>query len=227
MIDKVFIERVRNVEEARRITCINEIANSVTHGIGALLAVAGLVLLVVYAAMHGNAWHVVSFSIYGSTLVLMYLASTLYHSIQKPRLKYVFRVIDHAAIFLLIAGTYTPFTLVTLQGSRGWILFGVIWGLALLGIFYKVFFINRHPVISTLFYVLMGWLIIFSIGDLLQNLPRNGLILLGAGGLSYMLGIIFYAGRERLLMHAIWHLFVLGGSICHYFAILFYVLPLK
>ncbi len=215
------------MEEARRITRINEIANSITHGIGALLAAAGLVLLIFYAAMYGNAWHVVSFSIYGSTLVLMYLASTLYHGIQQPRLKYIFRVVDHAAIFILIAGTYTPFTLVTLQGTRGWVLFGVIWGLAVLGIFYKVFFINRHPVISTFFYVLMGWLIIFSIGDLLQSLPRNGLILLGAGGLSYTVGIIFYAARERLFMHAIWHLFVLGGSICHYFAVLFYVLPLK
>ena len=215
------------MEKTGRVYYLNTIANTVTHGIGALLAVAGLVILVVYAAMQGNAWHVVSFSIYGSTLVLMYFASNLYHSIQKPRLKYIFRVIDHAAIFLLIAGTYTPFTLVTLQGTRGWTLFGIIWGLAFLGIFYKVFFINRHPVISTLFYVLMGWLIVFSIGELLQSLPRNGLVLLGAGGLSYMLGIFFYAGRERLLMHAIWHLFVLGGSICHYFAILFYVLPLK
>lgn len=177
--------------------------------------------------MHGNAWHVVSFSIYGSTLVLMYLASTLYHSIQQPRLKYIFRVVDHVAIFFLIAGTYTPFTLVTLQSTRGWVLFGVIWGLAVLGIFYKVFFINRHPVISTIFYVLMGWLIVFSIGDLLQNLPRGGLILLGTGGLCYTVGIIFYAGRERLFMHAIWHLFVLGGSTCHYFAVLFYVLPFK
>jgi len=215
------------MENTRRITIINEMANALTHGIGALLAIAGLVLLVVFAAIHGNTWHVVSFSIYGSTLVLMYLASTLYHSVQKPHLKYIFRVIDHAAIFLLIAGTYTPFTLVTLQGTRGWVLFGVIWGLAVLGIFYKVFFINRHPVISTLFYVLMGWLIVFSIGDLLQNLPRGGLILLGAGGLCYTVGIIFYAGRERLFMHAIWHLFVLGGSICHYFAVLIYVLPLK
>ncbi len=215
------------MENTRRITIINEMANALTHGIGALLAIAGLVLLVVFAAIHGNTWHVVSFSIYGSTLVLMYLASTLYHSVQKPHFKYIFRVIDHAAIFLLIAGTYTPFTLVTLQGTRGWVLFGVIWGLAVLGIFYKVFFINRHPVISTLFYVLMGWLIVFSIGDLLQNLPRGGLILLGAGGLCYTVGIIFYAGRERLFMHAIWHLFVLGGSICHYFAVLIYVLPLK
>ena len=211
----------------RRINLINEIANSVTHGIGTLMAIAGLVLLVVFAAIYGNAWHIVSFSIYGTTLVLLYLSSTLYHSAQEPRRKYIFRIIDHSAIYLLIAGTYTPFMLVTLQGTRGWVMFGIIWFLALAGIMYKVFFINRHVVISTLFYLAMGWMIMFSIGDLFRNLPQNGIILLGAGGLAYTLGMLFYAGRERLLMHAVWHLFVLGGSICHFFSILFYVLPLK
>lgn len=215
------------MENAKRINMINEIANSVTHGIGALLAIAGLVLLVVFAAIYGNVWHVVSFSIYGSTLVLLYLASTLYHSAQNPKVKKTLRIIDHAAIYLLIAGTYTPFMLVTLQGVRGWVMFGIIWALAVVGIFYKIFFINRLVVISTIFYLLMGWMIVFSIGDLFRALPLGGIIFLGAGGLSYTLGIIFYAGRERLLMHAIWHLFVLGGSICHFFAILFYVLPLK
>jgi len=206
---------------------INEIANSVTHGIGTLMAMAGLVLLVVFAAIYGNAWHIVSFSIYGTTLVLLYLSSTLYHSTQEPRRKYILRIIDHSAIYLLIAGTYTPFMLVTLQGTRGWVMFGIIWFLALAGILYKMFFINRHVVISTLFYLAMGWMIMFSIGDLFRNLPQNGIILLGAGGLAYTLGMLFYAGRERLLMHAVWHLFVLGGSICHFFSILFYVLPLK
>ncbi len=215
------------MENIRRITVINEIANAVTHGIGTLLAIAGLVLLVVYASNYGNTWHVVSFTIYGSTLVLLFLSSTLYHSIQHPEAKRILRIIDHSAIYLLIAGTYTPFTLVTLQGVQGWVLFGVIWSLALLGILYKIFFINRHVIISTLFYLLMGWMIVFSIKDLFQGLSTNGIILLGAGGLSYTLGMIFYAGRNRLLMHAIWHLFVLGGSICHFFAILFYVLPLK
>jgi hemolysin III len=215
------------MENAKRINMINEIANSVTHGIGALLAIAGLILLVVFAAIYGNVWHVVSFSIYGSTLVLLYLASTLYHSAQNPKVKKTLRIIDHAAIYLLIAGTYTPFMLVTLQGVRGWVMFGVIWGLAVVGIIYKIFFINKLVVISTIFYLLMGWMIVFSIGDLFRALPLEGIIFLGAGGLSYTLGIIFYAGRERLLMHAIWHLFVLGGSICHFFAILFYVLPLK
>jgi hemolysin III len=215
------------MENTRRINVINEIANSVTHGVGTLLASAGLVLLVVFAVIYGNTWHVVSFSIYGTTLVLLYLSSTLYHSTQEPRRKYIFRVIDHSAIYLLIAGTYTPFMLVTLQGTRGWVMLGIIWFLALAGILYKVFFINRHVVISTLFYLAMGWLIVFSIGDLFRNLPQNGIILLGIGGLAYTLGMLFYAGRDRLLMHAIWHLFVLGGSICHFFSILLYVLPVK
>lgn len=215
------------MENSRRINVINEIANAVTHGIGVLLAIAALVLLIVFANIYGDIWHIVSFSIYGSTLVLLYLASTLYHSIQKPRLKYIFRIIDHSAVYLLIAGTYTPFMLVTLRETTGWIMFAVIWGLALAGILYKSFFINRHVVISTLFYLAMGWLIVFSIGDLIDHLPRNGIILLGAGGLSYTLGLLFYAGRERFLMHAVWHLFVLGGSISHFFAILFYVLPYK
>jgi hemolysin III len=215
------------VDNTRRINMINEIANSVTHGIGTLMAMAGLVLLVVFAVIYGNAWHIVSFSIYGTTLVLLYLSSTLYHSTQEPRRKYILRIIDHSAIYLLIAGTYTPFMLVTLQGTRGWVMFGIIWFLALAGILYKMFFINRHVVISTLFYLAMGWMIMFSIGDLFRNLPQNGIILLGAGGLAYTLGMLFYAGRERLLMHAVWHLFVLGGSICHFFSILFYVLPLK
>lgn len=215
------------MEDTRRINIINETANSITHGIGTLLAIAALVLLVVFAAQYGDAWHIVSFSIYGATLVLLYLSSTLYHSIQKPHLKSIFRIIDHSAIFLLIAGTYTPFTLVTLRDSGGWVMFGIIWGLALLGIVYKVFFINRHVVISTLFYLLMGWLIVFSIQDLVSALPINGIVFLAAGGLSYTLGMIFYAGREKLFRHAIWHLFVLGGSICHFFAVLFYVLPFK
>lgn len=215
------------MENARRIKVINEIANSVTHGIGTLLAIAALVLLIVFACIYGNVWHVVSFSIYGSTLVMLYLASTLYHSVQKKRTKYILRIIDHSAIYLLIAGTYTPFMLVTLQGNKGWAMFGVIWALAVAGILYKVFFINRHVVISSLFYLAMGWLIIFSIRDLFTNLPLNGIILLGVGGLSYTLGMIFYAYREKLLMHAVWHLFVLGGSICHFFSILLYVLPLK
>jgi len=215
------------MEETRRITQINEIANSVTHGLGALLAIAALVLLVIFANIYGNVWHLVSFSIYGSTLVILYMSSTLYHSIQIPRIKSILRVIDHSAIYVLIAGTYTPFTLVTLREGQGWVLFGIVWGLALAGIIYKTFFINRFEVISTLFYPVMGGLIVFFIRDLQSNLALPGVILLAAGGVSYIFGMLFYAARDKLLMHAIWHLFVLGGSVCHFFAIFFYVLPLK
>ncbi len=214
------------MEHTRRITYINETANAVTHGLGAILAVAALVLLVVFANAYGSIWHLVSFSIYGSTLVILYMSSTLYHSIQNPRVKSILRVIDHSAIYVLIAGTYTPFTLVTLRDGQGWVLFGVVWGLALAGIIYKTFFINRFEVISTLFYPVMGGLIVFFIRDLMANLALNGVILLAAGGVSYIFGMLFYAARDKLLMHAIWHLFVLGGSVCHFFAILFYVLPL-
>ena len=215
------------MENSRRITIINEVANTVTHGIGAALAITALVLLIVYAVIYGDVWHVVSFSIFGSSLVLLYLASTLYHGFQNPDVKRVLRIIDHSAIYLLIAGTYTPFMLVTLRGTRGWVMFGIIWGLAVIGILYKAFFINKHVVISTLFYLLMGWMIVFSVRGLIENLPLNGIILLAAGGLSYTLGMIFYAGRDKLLRHAVWHLFVLGGSICHFFSILYYVLPIK
>lgn len=215
------------MENAKRVSLINEIANTVTHGIGTALSIAALVLLVVFAVIYGDVWHVVSFSIFGSSLVLLYLASTLYHGFRNPRIKKIFKIIDHSAIYLLIAGTYTPFTLVTLRGTQGWVLFGVIWGLAVAGILYKAFFINRHVVISTLFYLAMGWLIVFSLRDLIENMPLNGIIFLVSGGLFYTLGMIFYAGRDKLFHHAVWHLFVLGGSICHFFSILFYVLPLR
>lgn len=206
---------------------LNEIANAVTHGLGTALAVAALVLLIVFASIYGDAWHVVSFSIYGATLVMLYLASTLYHSFQNARVKYVFRILDHAAIYLLIAGTYTPFTLVTLRGALGWTLFGVIWGLAVAGVVFKAFCLKRFVVLSTIFYILMGWLIIISIRTLVQNLPTAGLFWLIAGGIAYTLGIYFYAQKQKLFRHAIWHLFVLAGSTAHFFSVLLYVLPLR
>ena len=204
----------------------NEIANAVTHGIGTGLAAAALVLLIIFASIHGDAWHIVSFSIYGATLVILYLSSTLYHSFQREKLKYILKIIDHSAIFLLIAGTYTPFTLVTLRGPLGWTLFGIIWGLALAGVLFKAFFVNRFAILSTCFYIVMGWLIIGSIKPLINNLPGGGLVLLVAGGVFYTAGIFFYARTRNLFNHAVWHLFVLGGSICHFFSVLFYVLPL-
>lgn len=204
-----------------------EIANSITHGIGAGLSVAGLTLLVAFASIYGDVWRVVSFSIYGSTLILLYLASTLYHSFQNPRVKRVFKIIDHAAIYLLIAGTYTPILLVNMRGAWGWTLFVVIWGLTLAGIVLKIFFINRFKKLSTVIYVLMGWLCIVAIKEMIATIPPGGLAWLIAGGITYTLGVIFYVWHKLPYNHAIWHLFVLGGSICHFFAILFYVLPME
>ena len=204
-----------------------EIANSVTHGIGAGLSVAGLTLLVALAAIYGDVWRVVSFSIYGSSLVLLYLASTLSHSIQHPKVKRILRIFDHSAIYLLIAGTYTPFTLVSMRGPWGWTLFGVVWGLALLGIAFKTVFIGRYEKWATAAYVLMGWLVVIAFKEMLVTVPPGGIVWLVIGGVVYTLGVLFYAWEKLPYNHAIWHLFVLGGSICHFFAILFHVLPVQ
>ena len=204
-----------------------ELFNSITHGMGLLLSIAALVLLIVFSSIYGDAAHVVSCTIFGVTLILLYSASTLYHSFQKPRIKRIFKIMDHSCIYLLIAGTYTPFLLVTLSGVLGWTMFAVIWSLALLGVMFKVFFVHRFKIISTLAYVLMGWLIILAIKPLVDALSSGGIVWLVAGGLAYTLGVIFYAWKKLPFSHAIWHLFVLGGSTCHFFAVIFYVLPHK
>lgn len=201
-----------------------EIANSITHGIGAALATAALTILVVFAAIKGDAWHVVSFSIYGASLVIMYLSSTLYHAFTNQKVKRYFRIMDHSSIFLLIAGTYTPITLLPLRGTGwGWTIFGIIWGLAVLGIFFKLFFIGKLEKLSVIFYILMGWLVVIAIKPMIEILPTGLLLWIAIGGLSYTLGIIFYAWQKLPYAHAIWHLFVLGGSISHFFGILLYL----
>lgn len=225
-ISGIMFRGARYMERIERAVPWNEVANAVTHGFGTGLAVAALVLLIVYPVIYGNAWHVVSFTIYGVSLVLLYLCSTLYHSFQSKRVKHFFRILDHSAVFLLIAGTYTPFTLVTLRGPLGWTMFGVIWGLAAAGVMFKAFFVDRYAVVSTIFYVLMGWLIAISLKPLAQNIAPGGIILLIAGGVLYSAGVFFYARTKNLINHAIWHLFVLGGSICHFFSVLYYVLPM-
>ncbi len=196
-----------------------EIANSITHGIGTGLSIAGLTVLVVLAALYGDVWRIVSFSIFGSSLVLLYLASTLYHSFQNPRIKKIFQIFDHSAIYLLIAGTYTPFLLISLRGAWGWTFLVVIWGLAFLGIGLKALFFEYYERLSALGYVLMGWLCVIAGKELLTNVPQVSLIWLAVGGMAYTIGIIFLAWRKIPYGHAIWHLFVLGGSICHYFAV--------
>lgn len=202
-----------------------EIANCITHGIGAGLSAVGGIVLVALAIWYGDLSRIVSFSIYGITLFILYLASTLYHSFRDPRLKRIFRIIDHVAIYLLIAGTYTPFLLVGLQGAWGWTLLGVIWGLALLGIGFKTVFVQRFSKLSILTYLAMGWLCVIAVQEMLIRIPAGGLVWLAIGGMLYTVGVIFYAWRRLPYSHAIWHLFVLGGSICHYVAVLIYLLP--
>lgn len=202
-----------------------ELANSLTHGLGAGLSVAGLVLLIVRSAQHGNTWHVVSTAIFGASLLLLYTASTLYHSLRGERLKQVLQKFDHAAIFLLIAGTYTPFVLVTLRGPWGWSLFGVVWGLAVAGVTLKFWLAGRFRLASTIIYLAMGWLVMVAIKPLVAALPAGGLQLLIAGGLCYTGGAAFYLWKRLPYHHAIWHVFVLAGSACHWAAVFFYVVP--
>ncbi|SHJ49717.1 hemolysin III [Malonomonas rubra DSM 5091] len=206
-------------------SCAEEIANSVTHGLGMLLSIGGLAVLVGFASVHGNAWHITACSIFGTTLILSYATSTLYHSIPLPGAKRVLKVLDHSAIYLLIAGTYTPFTLVSLRGPWGWSLFGTVWGLALLGIILKATMLGRIAGISTAVYLAMGWIVLIAIKPMLGAVDTGGLLLLLAGGLAYSGGVVFYLWRRLPYNHAIWHLFVLTGSLCHFFSILFYVIP--
>lgn len=206
-------------------TLKEELLNSISHGTGILLAIAGLVLMVVFAAIAGSAIKVVSASIYGASLIILYSASTFYHAIQNPQLKRLAKVFDHTSIYIMIAGSYTPLTLITLQGAWGWSLFGTIWGLALIGVIFKLFFTGRFEFVSVAMYLLMGWLVMIAIKPLIQHMPLPGFILLAAGGLSYSIGVIFYVldGKYHY-SHFLWHLFVLAGSIFQFFAVLFYVI---
>ena len=202
-----------------------EFVNVLSHGVGLLLSIAALTLMVVFASLDGNAWHIVGAAIFGASLVVLYLASTLFHGVRKPDVRKWLNVLDHAAIYILIAGTYTPFLLVTLNGAWGWSLFGVIWGLAIAGVVFKIFFTGRFNAVSTIVYVLMGWLIVIAIVPLFENLPTAGLIWLVAGGISYSVGAVFFMFDRLPFNHAIFHFLVLGGSVCHFFAVFLYVIP--
>ncbi|ENH96197.1 hemolysin III family channel protein [Gracilibacillus halophilus YIM-C55.5] len=200
-----------------------EIANSVTHGIGMALSIAALVILIVAASLQGSVWHIVSFTLFGTTMVLLYTSSTLLHSLPKGKAKDVFEILDHSSIYFFIAGSYTPFLFVIIRGWEGWTLFGIVWALAIGGTIFKAFFVKRFLFVSTLLYVLMGWLIVFSWGPLVNNLHTNGVILLVVGGILYTVGAVFYVWRGFNYHHALWHVFVLAGSISHFFCILLYV----
>jgi hemolysin III len=220
------LEKISTPRSVRPFTLGEEIFHSITHGIGSGLSIAGLTLLVVLAALYGDVYQIVGFSVFGVSLVVLYLSSTLYHGLQHPKTKRIFKVFDHSSIYLLIAGSYTPFLLVALRGTAGWILLVVVWAIALFGITLKVLFIDRFQILSVITYLLMGWLCVFVFREMLINIPIAGIIWLAAGGVLYTVGVIFYAMQKIPYMHAIWHFFVMGGSICHYFAVLLFLAPL-
>lgn len=200
-----------------------EIANSVSHGGGLVAALIGIPVLIVHAARHGDAAFIAACSLFSTTIVLMYLASTLYHALPVGKAKRVFKVLDHSSIYLLIAGTYAPFTLGVLRGGWGWSLFGIVWVLALAGVALKASGKASNPILSTAVYLLMGWVVVIAINPLLTRVPTAGLLWLVAGGVFYTGGVVFFATDSQLRYgHAIWHLFVLGGTVCHYFAVLWY-----
>jgi hemolysin III len=210
--------------QSRAELSVEELANSITHGIGLVLSVAGFAVLLVFAILRGGALQIASCAVYGSTLVCVYAASTLYHALPSPRMKRALKILDHCAIYLLIAGTYTPFTLVTLRGGWGWSLFAIVWALAMAGIVFKVWFIDHFPILSTVLYLAMGWIAVVAIKPLLSSIPAHGLYWLVAGGVLYSIGVAFFAARRLRFGHAIWHVFVIAGSACHYVAVLFYVI---
>jgi hemolysin III len=212
---------MRSIEDR---TVIEEIINSITHGVGLVLSVIGFGVLLALAIVKGTAWQIAGSTVFGVTLIFLYTASTLYHALRSPRAKGIFKIVDHSAIYLLIAGTYTPFTLVNLRGPWGWTLFGLIWTLAAIGIALKIFHVDKFQILSTIVYVLMGWMGIIAIKPLFATVPVTGLVWLFAGGFFYTSGVVFFASKRIPYNHAIWHVFVMAGSICHYFAVLYAVL---
>jgi hemolysin III len=204
-----------------------ELANRLTHGMAALLSIVGFVILLVAASRTGDPYRIVSSAVFCSILSIFYIISTLYHSFRNQRVRYVFRILDHAGIFLVIAASYTPFTLVPLRQGSGWALFGVVWGLAIAGAVFKTFMTHRLAFLAPALYIALGWLVVVDLEGLLTMVPAGGVLWLFAGGLCYTFGIIFYAIDRIPYNHAIWHLFVIAGSFCHYLSILWYVVPLK
>ncbi|WP_144511426.1 hemolysin III family protein [Bacillus sp. FJAT-22090] len=197
-----------------------EMANAIIHGIGVLLSIAALVILIVSAVTRGTTWHVVSFTLFGVTMVLLYTSSTLVHGFPAGRAKDVFEIMDHSAIYFFIAGTYTPFLFLAVKGTMGWTLFGIVWGLAIAGTVFKAYFVKRFLHTSTLLYVVMGWLMVLAWKPLLENVSTHGLLYLAIGGVLYTVGAVFYVWRGFIYHHAVWHIFVLAASILHFFAVM-------
>jgi hemolysin III len=209
---------------AKRLS-LEELANTITHGIGLLLSISGFVVLLVFAILRGTASHIVAYAIYGATLISLYAASTFYHAVISPRLKRALKIFDHSAIYLLIAGTYTPFLLLNLRGSWGWSLLGVVWSLAFAGIIFKFWFVDHFPFLSTAIYIAMGWLIVIAAKPVLAHVPTVTVLWILVGGVFYSSGVVFYAWKRLPYSHVVWHLFVLAGSACHYVAVFRSVLP--
>lgn len=209
----------QSVKTYRQLSVGEEIINSITHGIGALLSIAAMVILIMVASRNGDIWHLVSFSIYGSSLILLYLSSTLYHSFTNPKIKSLFARFDHISIFLLIAGTYTPILLTSIRGVWGWSLFGIIWAMAIIGAVIRSIYLHRFRKLMVAVYLVMGWMAVVAAKQIYQSLPATSLIFLVLGGVAYSIGVIFYMWRSLKYAHGIWHIFVLAGSILHFFAI--------
>lgn len=201
-----------------------EIANSITHGIGALLSIVALVLLIRVSTIYGDIWHLVSFTIFGVTMLLLYLSSTIVHSLPEGKVKDIFQILDHSAIYFFIAGTYTPYLFIIVKGWQGWSLFGIVWGIAILGTVFKCFFAKKYLFTSTFLYIVMGWLLVLVWNPIIEGLAKGGILLLVLGGIIYTIGTIFYIWRGFKYHHAIWHLFVMAGSACHFFGIILYLL---
>tara|TARA_B100002049_G_C16051854_1_gene363874 strand:- start:51 stop:707 length:657 start_codon:yes stop_codon:yes gene_type:complete len=216
---------MRDRDRIKYYTKSEERLNVISHAIGLFLSVIGLILLIVKAGQLSLMALKVSYWIFGSSIVLLYAASTLYHSVRERKLRYRLNILDHASIYILIAGTYTPFSLVTLQGSVGWIIFGVVWALAIIGVILKLFFTGRFETLSTIMYVAMGWIIVFAVKPLIDNLSQDGLIWLFTGGISYTIGAVIFSIDRLKYNHAIFHVFVLFGTFCHFLAIYYYVIP--
>ena len=201
-----------------------EIFNSVSHGVGAVLSIAALVLLVVFAVLYSDGYGLAGAIIYGISRILLYTMSMVYHIVQNKTAKKVLRIFDHCSIFILIAGTYTPYLLVTLRGVLGWVIFGIIWGVTLIGVILNAISLEKFKKLSLICYIAMGWGVVLSIKPMAQNLALGGIVLLVVGGVVYTAGVVFYVLKKYRYMHSVWHLFVLAGSVCHYFSILLYVL---
>lgn len=211
------------MESKKMYTVGEERLNYISHGIGTLLAIAGSIVIIIFAATYSDTWGIVAASIYGFTLILLYAMSTMYHMISNEKAKSFFRTLDHSTIYLLIAGSYTPYSLVTIRGTMGWVVFGIVWGCAVIGIILNALSVERYKKVSLMLYLISGWTAVIAIKPIVENLAANGLILMIIGGIFYTGGIVFYVMKKHKYFHGIWHFFVLGGSIAHYFSILLYV----